>query len=53
MFRPAMATAPVAAMVADESASHQIALHPFKESHDLSPYLIGIARTMGEIFQVA
>lgn len=53
MFRPAMATAPVAVTVATESASHQIALLPLKESHDLSPYLIGIAWTMGKIFQVA
>ncbi len=38
--------APVAAVVAAEPAPHQIAEHPFKESHDLSPYLIGAALTI-------
>lgn len=46
LFRPAMTTAPVVAMVADESAPHQIALHLFKESHDLAPYLINTALTI-------
>ena len=48
MFGTAVMAAPVAAMVAAESAPHQIAQRPFKESHDLSFYPIGTALTISD-----